>query len=370
MGSIIKMKIPRKIAFYIPTLNIGGTEHSFVKLANAFVKKGEKVQLVLSRNEGALVKELVPGVELVDLGNLRLSTSFFALKAYIEREQPTHLITGSNLHNEFVVLVSMMSRYKTKVILTQRNFLDYEVKHIPIYRYCYKFLMKWLYPKAYKVVTVSKGIAFMMNDLMPHLSISQIYNPFDSEDIVKKSQLLLNHEASFNTEGDYILFVGRFVTVKNIDLLIKAFSDLHTSKPDLKLVMVGDGVLSGEIRERVKALNLSDRVEFLGSLPNAYALMKNARAVVLPSFSESLGGVLIEALALGTTVVTTPTSGAREVLSEGAYGYLSTDFVDAKAFANLIAKAIENPFDAEVLRLRSQDFDSDKISQQYLTILD
>ena len=360
------MKQVRKIAFFVPTLNIGGTEHSFVKLANAFIKKGERVQFVVSRKEGVLLKELFTEVQLIDLGNLRFSTSFFALKAYLERERPTHLITGSNMHNEFVVLVNRFSRYKTKVILTQRNFLDAEIQDIPIYGKLCKPLMKYLYPKADKVVAVSKGIKSFLNDFMPSLSVLQIYNPFDIREIMKKSCETLD----LVLPPKYILFVGRFVEVKNLNLLLNSLALLVNEQPDIKLVMLGSGVILEQLRKEVKELSLEDRVVFIASLSNPYSVIKNADVLVLPSLSESLGGVLIEALALGTTVVATPTRGAKEVLNDGDFGYIASSFADKVAFSDLIFRALNKPLNPEKLRNRALCFDSDYVSDEYLKILD
>ncbi|MDA3853923.1 MAG: glycosyltransferase [Bacteroidales bacterium] len=364
------MKTKRKIAFFIPTLNIGGTEHSFVKLANAFVSMGERVQMVVSRREGVLFEELAPDVELIDLGNLRFSTSFFALRSYLQREKPTHLITGSNMHNEFVILANMMCRYKTKVILTQRNFLTVEVINIPLYGMVYTWLMRCFYPKAYRVVAVSKSIASFMKDFMPQLKVDQIYNPFDILKIQNMSGTSLGSLNSNLLGEDYILFVGRFVAIKNLDLLFEAFKLLAKSNPTLKLVLLGEGVMLSHYKQKVIELQLENRVVFEGSVSKPYPLMKNAKALILPSFSESLGGVLVEALALGTTIVSTPTQGAREVLCEGKYGYLSKNFTDATAFAELIRLALAKPYEVEYLKGRAKDFDSCKISEEYLEILD
>ncbi len=370
MESYIEMKTERKIAFFIPTLNIGGTEHSFVKLANAFVSMGECVQMVVSRREGVLFEELAPEVEIIDLGNLRFSASFFALRSYIQHERPTHLITGSNMHNEFVILANIMSRYKTKVILTQRNFLTVEVKNIPLYGMVYERLMRYFYPKAHRVVAVSKGIASFMKDFMPQLKVDQIYNPFDTLKIQNISDTSLGSLNSNLLGEDYILFVGRFVAIKNLDLLLEAFQLLSNSHPTLKLVLLGDGVMLPHYKQKVVKFQLEDRVVFEGSTSNPFPLMKNAKALILPSFSESLGGVLIQALAIGTTIVSTPTWGAREVLCEGKYAYLSKNFTDPIAFAELIRLALDNPFEVEFLKRRAKEFDTCKISKEYLEILD
>ena len=366
MESFDRLNTQLKIALYVPTLNIGGTEHCFVKLANGFAEKGEAVQLVVSRREGVLFDELNDNVTVVDLGNLRFSKSFFALKSYLEKEKPTFLITGSNMHNEFVVLANMFSRHKTKVILTQRNFLDDEIKRIPIYGLFYKFLMKRLYPKAYKVVAVSNGVYQFMDSFIPHLPLVRIYNPFDLDDIVLKSSRV---DEEVDDLGDYVLYVGRLVEVKNLLLLLRSFKLLKNKKNNLKLIFVGDGRVKGDLLREANRLEMSEDVLFFESKSNCYHIIKHASCLVLPSFSESFGGVLVEALALGTTVVATPTLGAKEVLEDGKYGYVSNSFDDEKEFSELLVKAIEHPFDKEKLKARAEYFNLDSSISEFLKIM-
>jgi D-inositol-3-phosphate glycosyltransferase len=125
-----------------------------------------------------------------------------------------------------------------------------------------------------------------------------------------------------------ILFVGRFDAMKGIDTAITALTHIDgSSRPELVLVG-GDGRDSGSRRrlERlVRDLQLEDRVHFAGRvehqrMPDMY---RQADMVVVPSYYESFGLVVLEALATGIPVAATETGIAAEVIVPGVNGYLS-----------------------------------------------
>jgi glycosyltransferase involved in cell wall biosynthesis len=109
--------------------------------------------------------------------------------------------------------------------------------------------------------------------------------------------------------GHHFLYVGQFIVRKNVETLIRAFSDTRTS--DDTLTLVGSGPLEGRLRAVVSELQLDASVIFLGSLNGdslveAYAL---AHTLVLPSTEEVWGLVVNEALAAGLHAVVSSTCG-------------------------------------------------------------
>lgn len=71
--------------------------------------------------------------------------------------------------------------------------------------------------------------------------------------------------------------------------------------------------------------------------------MKNAKSLVLPSFSEAFPTVLLEAICLGVPVVATPTEGAKEILNNLPDAYISNSFTDSDEFAKLLEQAYCQP---------------------------
>jgi L-malate glycosyltransferase len=118
-------------------------------------------------------------------------------------------------------------------------------------------------------------------------------------------------------ERDFV-FVGRFIAVRNLPLLIDAFARYTklAGKPARRLQLFGAGPLEPELRQQVSTLGLEGRVIFAGfqSGPELAGPLASALALVLPSYSETWGIVVNEALALGLPVLTTAAPGSRDAL--------------------------------------------------------
>lgn len=104
-----------------------------------------------------------------------------------------------------------------------------------------------------------------------------------------------------------IIYVGRLVEHKNLDLLIKALQIVKADIPDVKALIVGDGPENAKLKSLVTERKLEKNVDFSGFLEDyneALALMKSAGIFVLPSSREGFGMAALEANACGLPVVT------------------------------------------------------------------
>jgi glycosyltransferase involved in cell wall biosynthesis len=137
-----------------------------------------------------------------------------------------------------------------------------------------------------------------------------------------------------------ILFAGKLVEVKGLDVLLDAFALLRVGAAADRLVLVGDGPLHHVLRERARALDIVDHVTFLGQLSQAEVArwMSAADVFVLPSRDEGLGLVLLEAMACGTPCVGTTVGGIPEALPERCGRLVEPERSDelARAIAELI----------------------------------
>jgi starch synthase len=126
-----------------------------------------------------------------------------------------------------------------------------------------------------------------------------------------------------------LLVLGRIDPVKNQEWLIAQAAELVRRHPTLLLVFVGafmDVGYGEALRARVTREGLDGNVWFAGNLPPGDArligLLQEARAVVLPSASETFGIVILEAWAAGTPVISSRTSGAMALVEEGVNGWM------------------------------------------------
>lgn len=119
-------------------------------------------------------------------------------------------------------------------------------------------------------------------------------------------------------------FVGLFREDKNVPLVVDAFAEFRDSIPDSRLVLVGDGVDREEVDRRVEAHGLDDAVEITGLVDHEDAVrrLSTLDALVLPSDTEGMPRVIIEAFELGVPVVATPVGSIPELIADRETGLL------------------------------------------------
>jgi colanic acid/amylovoran biosynthesis glycosyltransferase len=148
-------------------------------------------------------------------------------------------------------------------------------------------------------------------------------------------------------EGPYVLFVGRFVEKKGVSNLIEAMRLLEAQGSGVRLVLIGDGPLSGALKERARGLR---HVRFLGWLPNPEVRrwMRGALALCVPSVtaregdSEGLPTVIFEAMAEAVPVVGSDHAGIAEAVLHDRTGLIVAE-ADPPALAAALARLVEHP---------------------------
>ncbi|MDM7933903.1 MAG: glycosyltransferase family 4 protein [Methanothrix sp.] len=115
------------------------------------------------------------------------------------------------------------------------------------------------------------------------------------------------HRAAPSERESDVIYVGRLLRHKNVDLLVEAVSLLRGDDPGIRALIVGDGPLAGELKSLVHSRGLEGNVELLGfqeSYGDLLSLLKSSRVFVSPSTREGFGMAALEALACGLPVVT------------------------------------------------------------------
>ncbi|WP_029520546.1 glycosyltransferase [Persephonella sp. IF05-L8] len=195
--------------------------------------------------------------------------------------------------------------------------------------------IKFLYKRnnVKKIVTVSKDIE---NDLIQFYKFNKkklttIYNPFDIEEINKKSKEPLNHFSQLFNKNKVIVNVGRLTFPKGQWFLLRIFKELKNlyKNDNIKLVILGDGELRNELIKLSEILGLKTfniwgskkfsenyDVYFLGFKNNPYKFIKNSHLFISTSLWEGLPNVIIEAMASEQAVVySNCKSGPLEILA-------------------------------------------------------
>lgn len=166
------------------------------------------------------------------------------------------------------------------------------------------------------VMTVSEGLRRAVIDLGADPSrVHTIYQGVDDALFFPGDATAARSRLNLPTDRRLLLWVGRMVDVKGLDVLVAAFDLARRRCPDLQLLFVGDGPLRATLQDDVRRRGLSDHVTFVGArspaqLPDWY---RAADLFVLSSWSEGLPNVLREAVACGRPFVSTDVGSVREI---------------------------------------------------------
>ena len=136
--------------------------------------------------------------------------------------------------------------------------------------------------------------------------------------------------------------IARFNPVKNHALLVEAFAACSKELPDARLVLVGEGPLREKVGEQAKALGIAEKVHFPGTTEDVPAFMAMFDLFALPSFSEGLGIVVVEAQAAGTPALVSETTPAEAAVVPGAVEVLPLA-AGAQAWGEAMARILRRP---------------------------
>ena len=148
---------------------------------------------------------------------------------------------------------------------------------------------------------------------------SVLYNIIDTQQIFdKKAQ-------DANTYDFDMIYVGRLTFQKDPQRLMRLCARLKKDKPDLKAAIVGTGELLEEAQSLCESLGIQENVHFLGFQSNPIKMVADSKAMILTSRWEGTPMCALEAMYLGTPVVSTPSDGMKDLLENGVSGYLTDD---------------------------------------------
>ena len=192
----------------------------------------------------------------------------------------------------------------------------------------FKRLSKKVWGKANVVIANSKGLKDLALKTAPEQTIEVMYNGVD----VDFFKPLEKKENIFT-----IVSTSRLISRKGISYLIDAFIDLNKKIDNVKLIIVGDGDLKSDLRDKVKENGINDKVEFWGKVEKKDIIKayQKSDVFVLPSLNEGMSNSLLEAMACGLAVIATDVGGTKELVDE------SNGVIIEKKSSDDIFKALE-----------------------------
>ena len=361
----------RPIALYYhnPYRAGDGVAHVMLILARALADRGFQVDYVCSRAEGTLASRFPSNVHVIKLYAPNILFRLLGLVRYLNRARPTAILSSMDFANVCTVARNI-AKAQTKVIACVHTPYSYYFrKRGGKIRVLGPFLVRRLLSKADTIVAVSQGVAADLSTMTePGSNIVTIYNPFDADEIQALGGQPLDHPWFAPGQPPVILAAGRLEQEKDFPTLIRAFQRVRR-KSDARLMILGEGSERAGLESLVDDLGVRGVVEMPGFVDNPYVYMSRSAVFVLSSIAEGLPTILIEALALGTPVVSTDCSGgSSEILERGVFGRL-LPVGDADALAAAILETMAEDGRADELRARARDFSVDASVDRYLEVM-
>lgn len=310
-------KVSSNICILTDSLSKGGAEKAAGKLSQMLNADGYNVTVVTLKNE---ITYPFSG-NLINLGEdnskvklVKQLQKTIALKKAVSTVKPDYIIDFRMRARPFMEAV--LNRY----VFKKHNVINtFRTSNIEWQLPKGKHFENW-YKKG-KIVAVSKHIKQVLETDFGFNNVNYIPNEID----VKLLNAMANEQ--FVDEGEYIIHVGRLdVSVKQQDKLLKVYKDSVLPKKNVKLLFLGEGNDKALLENLVKQYNLEAQVKLIGFKDNPYPYIKHAKCLVLSSKFEGMPNVLLEALAVGTPVVSFDCkSGPADIIVNNENGLLIED---------------------------------------------
>lgn len=310
----------KKAVFLINSMSAGGAEKVLSVLTAELAAQGFQVELItfelndfykldsrvkrtylarLSGRHHGLIKILQLPILALKLKKYVRDNGISTVQSHVYRANYINILSklfGSK-HRVQVVNAGTISRYMNEGTNGKINL----------------FLIKHLYKFADLIILKAKG---MQNDMQRLFNFQNmqtvINNPYDIERLTKLSAEEAE-DFGFRSDRKYIVSVGRLISLKRGEDLIKA---LKSMPQEFEIIFLGDGDQRDSLLTLTKESGLSDRVHFLGNVTNPFKYIAKSDYFVSCSSSEGFPNVLVEAMICGVPVISSDCqSGPREILA-------------------------------------------------------
>jgi glycosyltransferase involved in cell wall biosynthesis len=359
-----------KILVVTPRFTISGVSLAQQRFARALAAAGHKVDLMVGVVDSDLNVPFMPNVNVIALQRKNVRSMLLPLWRYLRNSRPDVIFSAEDHLNAVVLLTAIVSGSKAKISgsCRVRPFDTYSNNPLTK-RWVLKQLMRLVAWRADALTCVSRDMVDQYREVFSAPPHTSVYNIVD--DAASRAKMAEPVEEPWLLEKDapIVVAAGMLEPWKGFADLIRAIKALDRRGRRVRLLILGEGSLRGELESLVEELGIGDRVKLPGRTDNPLKYFAGADAFVLSSQVEGLPNVLVEAMMCGCTPVSTdcPT-GPREVLQDGRFGYL-VPVGDPEALAAGIEQALENPISQDELAIAVRPFEESAVIRRHFELL-
>lgn len=259
-------------------------------------------------------------------------------------------------------LVTLLKRKKMIVSWNEVWGKDYWRKYIGNLGYVAYIIEKISVALPEKIISISA------------LTTEKLSNEFNRKENVYTIPMGISYEAINNIspskESFDIIFAGRLLENKNVDVLIKAIVLLRSKRKSVRCLIIGNGPERATIEALCKKYNIQKDVTIIDFLPESnqlYSLIKASKVFAFPSTREGFGIVVLEAHACGIPVITInhKDNASRNLITQ-ENGI--TIPLDVHTFAEALLSLFNKPLDKEKIKASARKYDWDAIANKTLGV--
>ena len=323
-----------KVLFLIPTLGHGGAERVLVNLVNHMDQSKFDITVQTMFDVGIYQDKLAPGIRYKGglkwyfRGNTVVYKLFSPRQLYKMYLKEDYDVIVSYLEGPSARVVSGCDNEKTKLIswihiqLDTENYATQSFRNLSEAINCYN--------RFDQIVCVSQTVKESFNKVFDVNSpVEVLYNTVEA-DVIREKSLEQVDDIDFSKDRINIISVAKLLTSKGYDRLVRISRKLVDDGFPVHVYIVGKGEEKAALTKMIEENELQDNWTFIGFRDNPYKYVKAADLYVCSSHKEGFSTAVTESLIVGTPVVSTNCSGAKELLGyNNEYGIVTENDEEA-----------------------------------------
>lgn len=366
-----KPRILMIISQFYPLL--GGAEVQAQLLACGLLKRGMQVFVLTREMKGLPRHETIDGIPVfreiktVDWGFFWGIFYAASVCVFLFKKRNDYDIIHCHIVHGFHTFVSLLFKYVFNKKLLVKMSSSGETSDFNLLKEVKfgRFLLRCIRHVDAIISVCRKSTEEILKNGFSKDILIEIPNGVDTHKFFKPSQKKRKNHSN-------IVFVGRLDSYKGVNYLLNGFGDVLAKVGHVTLTIIGNGPDECLLRDIAKRLGIIDQVVFKGRQEDIWSELCDADIFVLPSLSEGMSNVLLEAMSCGLPVVATSVGGNGDLVKDRRNGMLIKPRDSAKLGGALLEllenEAFANTLGKEARQTVEENYSMDRVVDKYVTL--